>query len=129
MRSKLVLGLAALVVAVASSAGVVQASGDGQPPANADITLAKGEIHVKGHKGWHINTEYRWKVQLADGTKFDKEKNPDRFEFDAKDDKLGGPPHVKVHAPSGQQVLISGAVCSTDSTQCENFTRVPVTVP
>ena len=128
MRPTLLLGLSALFATVCFSAGPVQASGDGQPPANADITPAKGQIDIKGHPGWHINTDYRWKFQLADGTKFDKDKNPEKFEFDAKDDRIGGPPHVKLHVPSGQ-VLISGAVCSTGSGQCESFTRVPVTVP
>jgi hypothetical protein len=128
MRPTLLLGVSALVVTLCASAGLVQASGDGQPPANADITLAKGEIHVKGHAGWHMNTDYPWKIQLADGSKLDKNKNADKFEFDAKDDTIGGPAHVKVHAPSGQ-VLISGAVCSKDGGQCESFTKVPVTVP
>ena len=67
-------------------------------------------------------------IQLADGSKLDKNKNADKFEFDAKDDSLGGPAHVKVHAPSGQ-VLISGAVCSSGNGQCESFTKVPLTVP
>ncbi len=128
MRPSVLVGLSALAVALCVSAGVVQASEDGKPPSNADITLAKGEIHVKGHPGWHINTDYRWKVQLADGSKFDKEKNAEKFSFDAKDDKAGGPPHVKIQAPSGQ-VLLSGAICSSDSGQCESFTKVPVTVP
>ncbi len=128
MRPTLLLGLSALVVSICVSAAPVQASGDGQPPANADITLAKGEIHVKGHAGWHINTDYPWKIQLADGTKLDKNKNAEKFEFDAKDDSLGGPAHVKVHAPSGP-VLISGAICSSGNGQCESFTKVPVTVP
>ena len=128
MRPTLLVALSALVVTVCASAGLVQASGDGQPPANADITLAKGEINVKGHSGWHMNTDYPWKIQLADGTKLDKNKNAEKFEFDAKDDSLGGPAHVKVHAPSGQ-VLISGAVCSSGNGQCESFTKVPVTVP
>ena len=128
MRASIFVGLSALAVAMFVSAGLVQASEDGKPPANADISLAKGEIHVKGHSGWHINTDYRWKVQTADGTKFDKEKNAETFEFDAKDDKAGGPPHVKIHAPSGQ-VLLSGAICSDASGQCESFTKVPLTVP
>jgi hypothetical protein len=128
MRPTRLLGLSALVLAICASAGVVYASGDGQPPANADITLAKGEINVKGHSGWHINVDYPWKIQLADGTKLDKNKNAEKFEFDAKDDSIGGPAHVKVHAPSGQ-VLISGAICSKDGGQCESFTKVPVTVP
>ena len=127
MRPTLLLGLSAIVAAVCAS-GLVQASGDGQPPANADIVPSKGTIDIKGHSGWHINTDYRWKIVLADGTKFDKDKNPEKFEFDKADDKLGGPPHVKLHAPSGQ-VLISGAICSNGSGQCENFTKVPVTVP
>jgi hypothetical protein len=115
-------------LAVIASVGVARASEDGKPPANADITLAAGEINVRGHAGWHINTDYKWRVQLADGSKLDKEKNPEKFEFDAADAKIGGPPHVKVHAPSGQ-VLLSGAVCSTTSGQCESFSKVPVTVP
>jgi hypothetical protein len=127
MRPTLLLGLSAIVAAVCAS-GLVQASGDGQPPANADIVPSKGMIDIKGHAGWHINTDYRWKIVLADGTKFDKDKNPDKFEFDKADDKLGGPPHVKLHSPSGQ-VLVSGAICSNGSGQCENFTKVPVTVP
>lgn len=122
----LVVPLCAFVVSLGASP--VRAAGEGEPPANADITPAKGVIDVKGHLGWHINTDYRWRIQLADGTKFDKEKNPDRFEFDAADDKLGGPAHVRVHAPSGA-VLISGAVCSTGSGQCESFSKVPLTVP
>jgi hypothetical protein len=130
MRPTLLLRLsAALGVAALLFAGQVQASGDGQPPANADITTAKGEIHVKGHPGWHINMDYTWKIFAQDKTKlFDHKKNPDKFEFDKADDKIGGPPHVKVHVPSGS-VLISGAICSNANGQCENFTNVPVTVP
>ena len=128
MKRTVLVGLSALAVALCVSAGIVQASEDGKPPANADITLAKGEIHVKGHAGWHINTDYPWKVVLADGSKINKDKNGDKFSFDAKDDKAGGPPHVKIVAPSGQ-VLLSGAICSSDSGQCESFTKVPVTVP
>ena len=79
----LVVPLCAFVVSLGASP--VRAAGEGEPPANADITPAKGVIDVKGHLGWHINTDYRWRIQLADGTKFDKEKNPDRFEFDAAD--------------------------------------------
>jgi len=131
MRPTLLLGLSAVVgVAALMFAGQVQASGDGTPPANADITVSKGVIDVKGHPGWHINTEYTWKIHSPDGkTKlFDHKANPDKFEFDKADEKIGGPPHVKVHVPSGP-VLISGAICSNGSGQCENFTRVPVTVP
>jgi hypothetical protein len=128
MRPTLLLGLSAIVAMVCAS-GLVQASGDGQPPANADIVPSKGVIDIKGHPGWHINTDYTWKILSTDGTKlFDHKKNPDKFEFDKADDKIGGPPHVKVHVPSGP-VLISGAICSNANGQCENFTKVPVTVP
>ena len=96
MRPTRLLGLSALVITLCASAGIVQASGDGQPPANADITLAKGEIHVKGHSGWHINMDYPWKIQLADGTKLDKNKNAEKFVFDAKDESLGGRSRVPV---------------------------------
>lgn len=128
MKPSFLVGVSAFALSALVSGAPARASEDGKPPANADITLAKGEIHVKGHAGWHINTDYPWKVQLADGTKLVKDKNPEKFAFDPKDDKAGGPPHVKVVAPSGQ-VLLSGAVCSDSSGQCESFTKVPLTVP
>ena len=42
MRASIFVGLSALAVAMFVSAGLVQASEDGKPPANADISLAKG---------------------------------------------------------------------------------------
>src|SRR5258708_10086969 len=73
-----------------------------------DVNVAKGQITVTAHTGWHINKDYPWKLVVGD-TKLDKSK----FNLAETTATLSG-------APKGAGKL-KGAVCSAD--QCHTFEK------
>src|SRR5258708_35064793 len=101
MRSTLFL--AALAVLAAATV---------ETPARADnefdVSVAKGQITVTAHSGWHINKDYPWKLVVGD-TKLDKSK----FTLAETTATVSDP-------PKGSGTL-KGAVCSAD--QCHTFQK------
>jgi hypothetical protein len=73
-----------------------------------DVSVAKGEVTVTVHSGWHINKEYPWKLVVGD-TKLDKAK----FSLAETTATVAGAPHG-----TG---MLKGAVCSPD--QCHTFQK------
>jgi hypothetical protein len=100
------LGLSAVaaVLALAVSSITTRALADNE----VDVSVAKGQITVTAHSGWHINKDYPWKLVVGD-TKLDKSK----FTLAETTATVSDP-------PKGSGTL-KGAVCSAD--QCHTFQK------
>lgn len=73
-----------------------------------DVDVAKGQVTVTAHAGWHISKDYPWKLVVGD-TRLEKAK----FTLAETTAVVSGVPH----GPA----TLKGAICSGD--RCHNFKK------